>query len=284
MRRASSSVSTKSFVSPSSCAENVAGQPARGARRMTLPPSASAATRSLRPVHAAARWMTETVSRTSWSPSTMLWDRRTVPPTRASQRSASTSAFPATSVPRKPTRSSEPSSGSRAARRSRDGAIAAPQPAARRTPRRLAVTSRGNQLLHARAIDRLLDVAVALDRCSDDEPVGDRQELRGGLGGDTAADQERDGGDRAPHAPDLRERRRLAPGPAGDDQRVGETPVHEVPRRLLDLDRGQGHGVLATDVGEDRDRDTEQPPVAERPVGVGLDDPLVGEDRARVDI
>ena len=60
--------------------------------------------------------------------------------------------------------------------------------------------------------------------------------------------------------------------------------MHEVPRGLLEIGRRQRHRVLAADVGEDRDVDAEQAPVAERAVRVGLDDALVGQHRARVDV
>ena len=60
--------------------------------------------------------------------------------------------------------------------------------------------------------------------------------------------------------------------------------MHEVARRLLDLDGRQRHRVLAADVGEDRDVHAEQAAVAQRVVGVGMDHPLVGEHRAGVDV
>ena len=42
--------------------------------------------------------------------------------------------------------------------------------------------------------------------------------------------------------------------------------------------------MLAADVGEDCDVDAEQAPIAERAIRVGLDDALVGEHRARMDV
>src|SRR5262245_1744803 len=146
----------------------------------------------------------------------MFRPNSTVPPTRAPHRRLSTSAA-APSVPSIPTRRSEPSSGSRAARRAASGTIAVRQPAAKTTTRRLAATSRGNQLLHPRAIDGLPHVAIALHRRADDEPIGDGQELGGRLRGDAAADQERNVGNGAPPALDFAERRRLAGGRARDD-------------------------------------------------------------------
>src|SRR5499426_3485037 len=131
----------------------------------------------------------------------MLRPRRRMPPTRQSQKSRARSVLPAASVPRKPTRKSEPSSRSSASRRALSGARAAPQPAARRMPMRLAAASRRNELLDALAIDRPPDVAVLFDRRADDDAVGHRQELRDRLGGDAAAHQERHVGARAPHAP-----------------------------------------------------------------------------------
>ena len=70
----------------------------------------------------------------------------------------------------------------------------------------------------------------------------------------------------------------------GDDERVGQSAVHEIPRGLVDVDRAQRHRVLAADVGEDRHVGAEQAPVAERAVRVGLHDALVGEHRAGVDV
>src|SRR2546426_1707533 len=179
---------------------------------MTLPPSASTATKSFRPEHAADRATSAAVSRASWSASTMLRASSTMPPTRTSQSSRSRSSLSATSVPRNPTSRSEPSSGSRAARRAGSGSIAVRQLAARRTATRLAATSRGNQLLHPRAIDGLPHITFALDRRADDEPVGDRQELRRGLGGGPPAREGRHLRGGAPPPPSLRERRRLAGG------------------------------------------------------------------------
>src|SRR5205807_6355308 len=60
--------------------------------------------------------------------------------------------------------------------------------------------------------------------------------------------------------------------------------VGEVARGLLELDGDERNRVLAPDVREDAGLRAEQPPVAERVVGVGLDDPLVGADGARVDV
>src|SRR5258708_1455053 len=84
MRRASSSVSVKSLVSPSSLAESVPVKPARGSSRMTWPPSASTATKSARPVQARARACRAPVSLRSCSASTMLRAKSTTPPTRVS--------------------------------------------------------------------------------------------------------------------------------------------------------------------------------------------------------
>src|SRR5262245_24145825 len=176
---------------------------------MTLPPSASTATSSFLPVHAAVCAVAASVSRPSCSASTMLRPRSRTPPTRRSQSSRDSSVLPAASVPRNPTRKSEPSSRSIVASRALSGASAAPQPAASKTPRRLAAASRRNELLHACALDRKANVAAALDRGADDQRVGHRQELRRGLGGDPAADEDRDVRAGTPHALDVGERRHL---------------------------------------------------------------------------
>src|SRR5262245_12172990 len=173
---------------------------------MTLPPSASTATSSLRPVHTAVCAVAASVSRPSCSASTMWRPSSRTPPTRRSQSSQDSSALSTASVPRKPTRKSEPSSRSIAARRELSGVSAAPQPAASKTPKRLEAASRRNELFHAYPLDWQPDVAAALDRGTDDQPVGYRQELRGSLRGDAAADEDGNVRDGTPHTLDVGER------------------------------------------------------------------------------
>src|SRR5213592_2473468 len=283
IRRASSSVSVKSLLSPSSSAENVAVKPASGPRRMTWPPSASTATRSRRPVHSRERAAMARVRRPACASLRILRAKSTTPPTPVSQRSRSSAALSSASVPSKPTSRSWPSSASSAASRTGSSGGNVRQPTAART-RRLAATSRGNEPLHPGAIDGVSYVAVTLDGGADDRPVRDGEELGHRLGSDAAADEERHVGDGVPHALDVGEGRRPARGGARHDERVGEPAVDEITRGLLGLDGNERHRVLAADVGEDQDLHAEQPPVAQRVVGVGLDDPLVGDDGAGVDV
>src|SRR5438132_669016 len=281
IRRASSSVSVKSLLSPSSPAESVAVSPAPS--RMTWPPSASTAIRSGRPVHARARSASARVRRPACSSPAMFRAKRTTPPTRVSQRSCSTVWFPSASVPSKPTSRSWPSSASTAARRTGSSGGYVRQPAAART-RRLAATSRGNEPLHPPPVDGIPHVAAALDGGADDRPVRDGEELGDRLDGDAATHEDRHVRHGAPDALDVGEGRRLARGGARHDERVGEPAVGEVARGLLELDGNERDRVLAPDVREDQGLDAEQPPVAERVVGVGLDDALIGDDGARVDV
>ena len=60
--------------------------------------------------------------------------------------------------------------------------------------------------------------------------------------------------------------------------------MDEVARLVLELHRRQRDGVLALHVGEDRDVGVEQAAVAQRVVGVGLHDALIGHDGAGVDV
>jgi hypothetical protein len=60
--------------------------------------------------------------------------------------------------------------------------------------------------------------------------------------------------------------------------------MHEIARHLLGLHRGERDGVLAAHVGDDRHVDAEESAVAQRAVGVGLDDALIGEHCARVHV
>src|SRR6266571_5356726 len=283
IRRASSSVSVKSLLSPSSSAENVAVKPASGPRRMTWPHSASTETRSRRPVHSRERAAMARVRRPACASLRILRAKSTTPPTPVSQRSRSSAALSSASVPSKPTSRSWPSSASSAARRTGSSGGYVRQPAAART-RRLAATSRGNEPLHPPPIDGIPYVAALLDRGADDRPVRDGEELGDRLGGDPAADEDRHLRNGAPDALDVGERRRPARGGARHDEHVGEPAVGEVARGLLELDGDERDRVLAPDVREDAGLRAEQPPVAERVVGVGLDDPLVGDDGARVDV
>ena len=78
---------------------------------------------------------------------------------------------------------------------------------------------------------------------------------------------------------DLAERRRLARRRARDDQRIGETAVHEIARRLLGSRRARGNGVLAAGVGENRDVDAREAAGSRSvPYALGLDDALVGRE------
>src|SRR5437870_6712249 len=283
IRRASSSVSVKSFSSPSSPGESVAVKPAPGPNRMTWPPSASTAIRSGRPVHAWARSASARVRRRTCSSPAMFRAKRTTPPTRVSQRSCSTASFPSASVPSKPTSRSWPSSASSAARRTGSSGGYVRQPAAART-RRLAATSRGNEPLHPPPVDGIPHVAAALDGGADDRPVRDGEELGDRLDGDAATHEDRHVRHGAPDALDVGEGRRLARGGARHDERVGEPAVGEVARGLLELDGNERDRVLAPGVREGQGLHAEQPPVAGRGVGVGLDDPLIGDDGARVDV
>src|SRR3989454_768908 len=236
IRRASSSVSVKSLLSPSSPAESVAVKPTSGPRRMTWPPSASTATRSRCPVHSRERAAMARTRRPACASLRMLRVKSTTPPTRVSQRSRSSAVLSSASVPSKPTSRSWPSSASSAARRTGASGGNVRQPTAART-RRLAATSRGNEPLHSGAIDGVPHVAVTLDGGADDRPVRDGEELGHRLGRDAAADEERYVGDGAPHALDVGEGRRLARGGAPHDERVGEPPGDEGPPRLLPLRR-----------------------------------------------
>src|SRR5262249_61184407 len=118
------------------------------------------------------------------------------PPSGASQRRSASSSSPPAPVPRRPTRKSGPSPRPIGGRRGPGGG-AAPQPAVRRTPRRLAAANRRNELLHARTLDRQPHVAVSFHRRADDHAVGQRQELRDRLGGDSAPPHEAN----LPHPP-----------------------------------------------------------------------------------
>src|SRR2546425_11229413 len=189
----------------------------------------------------------------------MLRAKSTTPPTRAWQSSCSSSALSSASAPVNPTRRSCPRAGDSSATRTGSAGtnvrqlLAAIRAASSRTAKRrwaaLAATGYGDQSPHAFGVHRLSHVAVALDERADDDPVGDRQELRHGVGGDAAADQQRDGGDDAPHALDVGDGRGLAGGLARDDPPVGQAAVNEIARLRLQLGGGPADGRLSLALG-----------------------------------
>src|SRR3989442_11275488 len=138
----------------------------------------------------------------------MLWAKRMIPPTFASQSRWSRSSLPAGSVPRNPTRRSSPASAASGAMRVGSGGARvrhAPRPAARLSARnapsaRRLPTSGRDQPPHALGIHRLADAAVALDERADDDAFGHGQELGHAVGGDTAAPGNRHPRHFAPHA------------------------------------------------------------------------------------
>src|SRR3989454_5118345 len=139
----------------------------------------------------------------------MLWAKRMIPPTFASQSRWSRSSLPAGSVPRNPTSRSSPASAASGPMRAGSGgarvrhaARTAARPSARNAPsaRRLATSGR-DQPPHALGIHRLADAAVALDERADDHAFRHGQELGHAVGGDATADEH--GAGRAPPPPAL---------------------------------------------------------------------------------
>src|SRR3989475_9763019 len=165
----------------------------------------------------------------------MLWAKRMIPPTFASQSRWSRSSLPAGSVPRNPTSRSSRASGASGPMRAGSGgarvwhaARAAARPSARNAPsaRRLATSGR-DQPPHALGIHRLADAAVALDERADDHAFRHGQELGHAGGGDPPAPPHGHGRGRAPPAPDIADGRRFTRGLARDDQRLGPAPMDE---------------------------------------------------------
>src|SRR3989454_8668082 len=139
----------------------------------------------------------------------MLWAKRMIPPTFASQSRWSRSSLPAGSVPRNPTSRSSPASAASGAMRAGSGGARvrhAPRPATRPSARnapsaRRLPTSGRDQPPHALGIHWLPDAAVALDERADDHALRHGQELGHAVGGDTAAHEDRHRPHPAPHAP-----------------------------------------------------------------------------------
>src|SRR2546426_4681403 len=163
----------------------------------------------------------------------MLWAKRMIPPTFASQSRWSRSSLPAGSVPRNPTSRSSPASAASGPMRAGSGgarvrhaARTAARPSARNAPsaRRLATSGR-DQPPHALGIHRLADAAVALDERADDHAFRHGQELGHAVGGAPTAVADGPGRDLAPHAVAIASGRLLSRGPAPDAGRHAPCPT-----------------------------------------------------------